>query len=173
MSLFVATLSRMRSVLPVRISRSTSPEDANPGPNGVDIPLEKVDTVSAPSMATKKAGDSTAKQELMIQENLARFARIPASALFDLLPNSSPSGMTNEQASVLLKKHGHNLLTSERPQSAWSLFWIAVVNPFNALLIILAVISIATGDKATFSVMMSMVVASTGLRSVFRFLFIS
>ena len=81
--------------------------------------------------------------------------------------------MTNEQASVLLKKHGHNLLTSERPQSAWSLFWIAVVNPFNALLIILAVISIATGDKATFSVMMSMVVASTGLRSVSRFLFIS
>jgi P-type Mg2+ transporter len=78
--------------------------------------------------------------------------------------------MTSEQASVVLKKHGHNLLTSERPQSAWSLFWIAVVNPFNALLIILAIISIATGDKATFSVMMSMVVASTGLRSVSRLL---
>jgi P-type Mg2+ transporter len=44
------------------------------------------------------------------------------------------------------------------------------VNPFNALLIILAIISIATGDKATFSVMMSMVVASTGLRSVSRLL---
>jgi hypothetical protein len=83
MSLFVATLSRMRSVLSVRISRSSSPEDANPGQNGVDIPLEKVDTVSAPPTATKK--DSTAKQELIIQENLARFARIPASALFEFV----------------------------------------------------------------------------------------
>jgi hypothetical protein len=33
----------------------------------------------------------------------------------------------------------------------------------------LASISIGTGDKATFSVMMSMVIASTGLRSVALF----
>jgi hypothetical protein len=60
MSLFVATLSRMRSVLSVRISRYSSPENASPGKNGV-VPLEKIDAVSAAHTATKKAGDSAAK----------------------------------------------------------------------------------------------------------------
>ena len=43
---------------------------------------------------------------------------------------------------------------------------MAVTNPFNFILAALGIVSIATGDKATFTVMMVMVIASTGLRFV-------
>jgi len=46
----------------------------------------------------------------------------------------------------------------------------ATMNPFNLLLTILAVISIGTGDKATFTVMLLMVVLSTGLRYLLCFI---
>jgi Mg2+-importing ATPase len=89
---------------------------------------------------------------------------------YSLQPNFSPSGLTNEVAAEMLKKHGRNLLATERPQSPLSLFITAMANPFNFLLIVLAIISIATGDNATFAVMMCMVVAATGLRSVFFYI---
>lgn len=40
----------------------------------------------------------------------------------------------------------------------------AIANPFNFILTVLAIVSIATGDKATFAVMIAMVILSTGLR---------
>jgi P-type Mg2+ transporter len=47
-----------------------------------------------------------------------------------------------------------------------SILLTAFTNPFNFILIGLAIVSIATGDKATFTVMIIMVILSTGLRSV-------
>lgn len=49
----------------------------------------------------------------------------------------------------------------------------AIANPFNFILIALAIVSIATGDKATFTVMIAMVILSTGLRSVYFPIFLS
>lgn len=71
-----------------------------------------------------------------------------------------------EAAHSSLERHGPNILATERPPSAFGLFFTALANPFNFILTSLAIVSIATGDKATFSVMVVMVIASTSLRSI-------
>src|SRR3984957_8517022 len=180
MSIILTSLTRVRNF------RSRSDEKL-PQPSELGTPTDegKVDILSPPPPLQKDSGGTHGqpKQEQIIRDNLARFARLPAYSVFEsvsfffffflsysphnsLQPHSDPSGLTHEIAASSLLKHGRNILATERPQSPLSLLAVAIANPFNFLLIVLAIISIATGDRATFSVMMSMVVASTGLRSV-------
>ena len=92
------------------------------------------------------------------------------SKLNRLEPGSSRLGLTAEAARSALERHGPNIFATERPPSAIGLLFTALANPFNFILISLAIVSIATGDKATFSVMVVMVIVSTGLRSISFFL---
>ncbi|KIM84272.1 hypothetical protein PILCRDRAFT_96904 [Piloderma croceum F 1598] len=116
-------------------------------------------------VATKRNEESISdKRESVIRDKLARFARVPAEASFDLEPCSSPLGLTEEAAQSAFKKHGSNIFVTERAPKAIALLYAAVAHPFNFILTALAIVSIATGDKATFVVMMVMVLASTGLR---------
>ena len=78
--------------------------------------------------------------------------------------------MTEEAARSALDKHGLNILTYERPPSPIALFFTAVTNPFNFILAVLGIVSIATGDKGSFTVMMVMIIASSSLRFVRRIL---
>jgi hypothetical protein len=81
MSLILNALAR---VLPTRAFRSQSPEETVLGQNKTDPPLEeKVDIVSAPPPVTKKGGEGQARQEQIIREKLARFARLPAYSVFE------------------------------------------------------------------------------------------
>jgi Mg2+-importing ATPase len=122
------------------------------------------------------------KREKALVEKLARLARVPATAIFgsvslfllshcqligkSLEPGSSPLGLTDDAARSALERHGPNIFAAERPPSPIALLLTAIANPFNFILAALGVISIATGDKATFVVLMVMILASTGLRFV-------
>ncbi|KAF9517656.1 hypothetical protein BS47DRAFT_1371289 [Hydnum rufescens UP504] len=119
-------------------------------------PTEKTRTTKEPSPPDKR--------ERVIIEKLVRFARVPASSIFDLEPGSSPLGLSDAAARAALQKNGPNVFASERGVRPWSLLFQATANPFNCILTVLAIVSVATGDKATFTVMMLMVVASTTLR---------
>lgn len=104
------------------------------------------------------------EQEQLICATLSRFAQVPVSAIFVFEPGWNPSGLSDEQASLMLKTHGPNTPVAERPLAALQMLWGAIVNPFNILLTILAIVSAATQQIPTFVVMMAMVFASTGLR---------
>jgi Mg2+-importing ATPase len=94
------------------------------------------------------------------------YLHLHSSPLFRLEPGWSPRGLSEEQASLILKTHGPNTPVAERPLAALRMLWGAIINPFNILLTILAIISAATQQIPTFVVMMAMVLASTGLRFV-------
>ncbi|KAG2043361.1 Mg-transporting ATPase [Suillus americanus] len=104
------------------------------------------------------------EQEQLICAALSRFAQVPVSAIFVLEPGWNPGGLSDEQASLILKTHGPNIPVAERSLSALRMLWGAIINPFNILLTILAIISASTQQIPTFIVMMAMVFASTGLR---------
>jgi Mg2+-importing ATPase len=57
-----------------------------------------------------------------------------------------------------------NKSPAEQPFNPLALIFSALINPFKLILAVLASISIGTGDKATFSVMILMIILSTGLR---------
>ena len=89
------------------------------------------------------------------------------NSITSLEPNASPAGLSGEAARSALERHGPNIFATERAPRVIALLLGALLNPFNVILLVLAIVNIATGDKATFTVMVVMVMASTGLRFVF------
>ncbi|KIK46770.1 hypothetical protein CY34DRAFT_800114 [Suillus luteus UH-Slu-Lm8-n1] len=127
------------------------------------------DIAGTPDIESKKSPTQSQpvareQQEQLICAILSRFAQVPVSAIFVMEPGWNPSGLSDEQASLVLRTHGPNIPVAERPLAALQILWGAIANPFNILLTILAVISAATKQIPTFAVMMAMVFASTGLR---------
>lgn len=112
----------------------------------------------------KSLTSKTSDIEGKIVQHLARFASVPTNDVFALMPPSRPTGLFADEVSGALSAHGRNVLSSTAPVTPLVLLLRAAFNPFNILLSILAIISIATGDKATFSIMVLMVVISSGLR---------
>lgn len=78
--------------------------------------------------------------------------------------NSSPSGLTDTQVRDLLASHGPNVLSAAKPRRWWTILLECLPNPFNLLLTVLAIVSIATAQRATFVILMAMVSLSVGLR---------
>jgi Mg2+-importing ATPase len=139
------------------------------GNNTLDIPLSDYSekpklNIASPASTPSGRAEAQDRRDQIISAKLARFAQVPASAIFELEPNWSYGGLSEEAASAALAKHGPNISMAERRLAAFTMWWMAVMNPFNILLTTLACVSIATKDGATFGVMMAMVVASTGLR---------
>ncbi|KAF8524234.1 Mg-transporting ATPase [Gautieria morchelliformis] len=160
MQTFLATLRRFTAS--ARQSRSSSP-DERAMPCGESLDEKNVDGLVEPSVLINKRKEQN-EQECAVSEKLARFSRVPASTVFNLQPGSSPLGLSDEAALLALEKHGLNIFVTERPPSAIALLFTALANPFNFILMALGIISIATGDRPTFGVMMVMITASTGLR---------
>lgn len=131
--------------------------------HGPDIPTSESKTENNKS-PTQPQSVAREEQEQLIRTALGRFAHIPVSAIFVLEPKWNSLGLSDEQASLILKTHGPNTPVAERPLAVLRMLWGAIVNPFNILLTILAIVSAATQQIPTFIVMMAMVFASTGLR---------
>jgi Mg2+-importing ATPase len=70
------------------------------------------------------------------------------------------------EAADRLKTAGHNILSTKKPLSWWHLLLIVIPNPFNILLGMLAVISVATPSPtwSTFTILMIMIVISSLVR---------
>ena len=79
---------------------------------------------------------------------------------------SSRTGLTAEQSEQRLEEHGQNVVAQETRHTWAGLLGRALVNPLVILLLVLAIISVLTGDIKAAVVMSSMVVLGVSLRFV-------
>jgi Mg2+-importing ATPase len=88
----------------------------------------------------------------------------PEAALAHL--QSTYDGLTEEEASSRLAAKGPNLLSIKKPPNWWQLLLSIIPNPFNILLCLLAIISVATPPPAwsTFILLIIMIVISCAVR---------
>ena len=77
---------------------------------------------------------------------------------------STGDGLTWPAAAERLARFGRNELASRQPPSWSVVLWTAIRHPFNAVLGVLAVLSLTTGDFKAAIVMSLMIVLSVGLR---------
>ena len=80
--------------------------------------------------------------------------------------NTSPAGLSEEEAAERLEMFGPNEVAQERKHEWLHRLWLAVRNPLVILLTVLATISYATGDLRAGTVMLLMVVLGVTLRFV-------
>jgi len=78
--------------------------------------------------------------------------------------NAYKEGLSTHEAERRLKEFGRNVIREVKPTPWYKLLFVALSHPFNIVLTIIAVVSIATQDYATFSVVMFMVLLSALLR---------
>lgn len=112
---------------------------------------------------SKKAA-ALAKEEAVLT-SLAHWSIRPLDESFAQLA-SSPRGIHAKAAASRLKLDGPNQVASSQKQPWWKLLISNIVNPFNAILTILAVVAISTDDHSTFAILMLMVVLSVSLRFI-------
>ncbi len=98
---------------------------------------------------------------------LAEMACAPTATVAEKL-DSSPEGLSEEEAERRLEKYGYNVVAQAEHHSRLLLLGHAIVNPLVILLVVLAAVSYltdtdGTGVRASF-VMMLMVVLGVGLR---------
>jgi Mg2+-importing ATPase len=79
---------------------------------------------------------------------------------------ASQDGLTQEEAVARLKMTGPNILSTKKPPTWWQLALSALPNPFNILLALLAIISVATppAQWSTFTLLVVMIVISCVVR---------
>jgi len=73
------------------------------------------------------------------------------------------NGLTEDRAAALLRRHGPNTLSQQRPRSALAMFAGQVMSPPVALLGLSAVISVATGGVADAIAILSVVLINAGI----------
>lgn len=80
----------------------------------------------------------------------------------DLHP--TPQGLSSDEVKRLLWQHGENVFTVTTSRSLWKLFFSQILNFFNLLLSIAAIISIAIGDylEAFFIILITIINAGLG-----------
>jgi Mg2+-importing ATPase len=100
---------------------------------------------------------------LQLFRDLAEAAKAGQAETFERL-RTNPEGLPWPEARRRLKEFGPNELTSQKPPAWPVVLWSAVRHPFNAVLVVLAVVSFVTGDLKAGIVMLSMIVLSVGLR---------
>lgn len=77
---------------------------------------------------------------------------------------TSANGLSEEEAGRRLQEYGPNVVTQERRYGRLKLLGRACVNPLVILLLLLATVSLATGDVRAATVMLIMVVLGVALR---------
>lgn len=104
-----------------------------------------------------------ASLELKCSQYLTDCANLSISACL-LQFDTSLAGLNDSQVADLTTKHGSNILSTAKPRRWWNILLACIPNPFNFLLSVLAIISIATQQQATFVILMMMVTLSIALR---------
>jgi Mg2+-importing ATPase len=102
---------------------------------------------------------------IRVSPRLREAARLPAPAALELL-QSGPAGLSQEQAEVRLEDHGLNVVAQEKRHTWIVLLGLALVNPLVVLLLILAIVALATEDFRAAVVMFAMVGLGVVLRLV-------
>ncbi|KAM5374768.1 hypothetical protein ACJZ2D_006262 [Fusarium nematophilum] len=96
---------------------------------------------------------------------LRAFAHMPVKSVFDH-PGTGAHGISEIEAATRRHIQGHNLLSSQKPPSWFMLLLLVIPNPFNILLIFLAIINAAlpSPNWKGFVVLIVMVVISCIVR---------
>jgi Mg2+-importing ATPase len=94
---------------------------------------------------------------------LAEVARCDAQQVFRRL-ETSDKGLSEDDAARRLRQHGPNVVTQEQRHRQVRLLARACANPLVILLLLLAAISLMTGDPAGATIMLIMVVLGVALR---------
>ena len=91
-------------------------------------------------------------------------AMLPSAALSHL--NTQLEGLDDVEVAARLKMSGPNIVSSKKPPKWWQLLLSVLPNPFNVLLALLAVISVATPPPnwPTFAILVFMIVISCAVR---------
>src|SRR6266481_6004678 len=89
----------------------------------------------------------------------------PTAEVFQML-GTAPTGLTEAEAAERLEKYGPNEVAYEKKHSWWHRLYTASRNPLVILLLVLAVLSFATGDFRAGTVMLLMVILGLSLRFV-------
>ncbi|KAF8849484.1 magnesium-translocating P-type ATPase [Acephala macrosclerotiorum] len=79
---------------------------------------------------------------------------------------SNEDGLSKEEVEARTKCVGPNILSTKKPPAWWQILLSVLPNPFNILLVIIAIISVAAPPPqwSTFTVLIVMVVLSCGVR---------
>jgi P-type Mg2+ transporter len=101
--------------------------------------------------------------EARSSEHLAAVANLPLSQYLEQV-HSTLGGLTDDEAARRLADNGTNALSAAKPRHWWAILLDCIPNPFNLLLTVLAIISIATRQQATFVILMIMVILSVSIR---------
>jgi Mg2+-importing ATPase len=102
---------------------------------------------------------------IRVSPRLREAARLPAAAALELL-RSGPGGLSQQQAELRLEDHGPNVVAQEKHHTWIVLLGHALVNPLVVLLLILAIVALATEDFRAAVVMFAMVGLGVVLRLV-------
>jgi P-type Mg2+ transporter len=105
-----------------------------------------------PRESDRSRGESAARDGF-----LATVSRLEPREACTML-ESSPEGLTTDEAAARLAKFGHNLVARERKATIPEELWSRARNPLNALLLTLAVASYFLGDVRAAIVIAAMVV---------------
>jgi Mg2+-importing ATPase len=96
---------------------------------------------------------------------LAEACSKPIADVLQLL-GACPTGLTEAEAAERLEKYGPNEVAAEEKHGWWHRLYTAARNPLVILLLVLAVLSFATGDYRAGTVMLLMVVLGLSLRFI-------
>lgn len=110
-----------------------------------------------------KARSLTDTVEAAISARLGGLATQSPDAILAAL-ESDWGGLSATAVDAKFRTFGPNALAPDNKLKVPHLLFTALVNPFSIVLVCLAIIAIATGDHATFTVIMVMVVVSASLR---------
>ena len=119
----------------------------------------------APVTTSGKAAAKPPANAIHFSPILAELARLEKSEVFTRM-KTSPEGLSEADAEKRLAEAGPNVIASEKHRGwLWRLL-TATRNPLVILLIVLAIISFATGDARAGTVMSLMVILGVSLRFV-------
>lgn len=119
-------------------------------------------TDAGPSLSWDKASKFLGNSH---EEILQAYSAMPIDIAITHL-QSNEDGLSKEEVEVRTKLVGPNILSTKKPLAWWQILLSILPNPFNILLVIIAIISVAAPPPqwSTFTVLIVMVVLSCAVR---------
>lgn len=105
---------------------------------------------------------ATEREQKIIGE-LRQKAHEPVDQILSNL-NTTPGGLTDQEAADRLEKYGPNTVAYDKRKPWYVQLFDAFNNPFNYVLLLLAVVSIFTGGVESAVIITVMILISTGIR---------
>ena len=102
---------------------------------------------------------------IKVSKKLVESGQAEASAVLEKM-NTTPSGLTSEEAETRLEQYGPNEIAKEKHQTLLMRLWDNVKNPLVILLTVLGIVTYITGDVPGTVVIFIMVLLGMVLRYV-------